>query len=425
MRSLLEFVVSVQFQSSTDILIVLLSKYEVPDSNKPSTKRSEEESRLTFSQSSVGLEGMHLIRHLQNTEKPTRCQDLPKIKVALIGVGNCASALVQGLQHYGNCNTEQECVGLRNLLLGGYYPKDIQTVAAFDIDDRKVGKDLSEAIFAEPNNTPKLIETAPSNVIVHRGPTLDGVGEYTKNIIHTSSGTENNIIRTLKENDAEIVVNLLPSGATKATQYYAEQALTAGCAFINATPNFIASNETWARRFETAEIPLAGDDLIDQVGATTLHKTLLKLLSMNGVRITQTYQLDVGGGTESLDTLGRTRDIKRTVKTESVESALPYKAEVVAGSTDYVDFLQNRRDSYFWIKGVHFCNVPMQIDLKLSTIDAPNAGSVLFDVIRAMKIALDRGLKGAIQPICAHAFKHPPQQVTIETAEKMFADFIT
>ncbi len=345
--------------------------------------------------------------------------------MGLVGVGNCASALVQGLQHYSNCDKQEECVGLRNLLLGGYHPRDIQIVAAFDVDNRKVGKDLSEAIFATPNNTPKLVDIQSSNVIVRKGSTLDGVGEYTKNIIHISSEPEDNIVGALKENDTEIALNLLPSGAAKAAQYYAEQALTAGCAFINATPNFIASNETWARRFETAEIPLAGDDLIDQVGATTLHKTLLKLLSMNGVRITQTYQLDVGGGTESLDTLGRTRDIKRTVKTESVESALPYKAEVVAGSTDYVDFLQNRRDSYFWIKGVHFCNVPMQIDLKLSTIDAPNAGSVLFDVIRAMKIALDRGLKGAIQPICAHAFKHPPQQVSIETAEKMFADFIT
>jgi myo-inositol-1-phosphate synthase len=172
-----------------------------------------------------------------------------------------------------------------------------------------------------------------------------------------------------------------------------------------------------------AELPLVGDDLIDQVGATTLHKTLLNLLSASGVRITQTYQLDVGGGTESLDTLERTRDVKRIVKTKAVEAALPYKAEVVAGSTDYVDFLQNRRDSYFWIKGLHFCNVPMQIDLKLSTVDAPNAGSVLFDVIRSVKMAIDRKMNGAIQPICAYAFKHPPQQVPLETAEKIFKEF--
>lgn len=346
-----------------------------------------------------------------------------KIKVALVGVGNCASALVQGLQYYSKCDKE-ECLGLRNLLLGGFHPKDIQIVAAFDIGSRKVGKDLSEAIFAPPNNVAKMTETAPSNVVVRKGPVLDGIGEYTKSIVQVSTQREENILRTLKENDAEIVLNLLPSGAAKASEWYAEQALAAGCAFINATPNFIASNEVWARRFDLAEVPLAGDDLIDQVGSTVLHKTLLQLLSKNGVHITQTYQLDVGGGAESLDTMERTKDLKRAVKTESVESALPYKAEVVAGSTDYVDFLQNRRDSYFWITGIHFCNVPMQIDLKLSTIDAPNAGSVLFDVIRAVRLAKERNLKGPILPICVYAFKHPPQPMSLEDAERMFADFI-
>jgi myo-inositol-1-phosphate synthase len=194
---------------------------------------------------------------------------------------------------------------------------------------------------------------------------------------------------------------------------------------VNTTPSFIASDAAWAQKFEVAELPIVGDDLIDQVGATTLHKTLLQLLSMNGVHITETYQLDVGGGTESLDTLDRTRDIKRAIKTKSVEAALPYPAAVVAGSTDYVDFMQNKRDSYFWIRGVHFCNVPMQIDLKLSTVDAPNAGSVLFDVLRAAKMALERKMKGAIMPVCAYGFKHPPQLVSLETAEKMFAQFVT
>ena len=349
---------------------------------------------------------------------------MSKIRVALIGVGNCASALVQGLQYYGSCQKEEECLGLRNLLLGGFHPKDIEIVAAFDIDSRKVGKDLSEAVFAEPNNTPRLIDVAPSNVFVHKGPVLDGLGEYTRKAVKTSSLPEANVAGVLKESAAEIVVDLLPSGAVKASQWYAEQALIAGCAFVNTTPNFIASDTAWAHRFEMAGLPIAGDDLIDQVGSTTLHKTLLKLLSMSGVRITQTYQLDVGGGTESLDTLERTKDIKRTVKTQSVEAALPYKADVVAGSTDYVDFLQNKRDSYFWIRGMHFCNVPVQIDLKLSTVDAPNAGSVLFDVIRAVKIALDKEFDGAILPICAYAFKHPPRQMSLEAAEKIFADFV-
>ena len=349
---------------------------------------------------------------------------MPKIKVALVGVGNCASAFVQGLHYYNKHEKEEECIGLHKLFLGGFHPRDIQIVAAFDIDSRKVGKDLSEAIFAPPNNTLKLWDVPQINVAVHKGPILDGVGEYTRNIVQVSSLHEANVAKTLKENDVEIVVNLLPSGAIKASQWYVEQALSAGCAFINTTPVFIASDAAWAKRFEEAELPVVGDDLIDQVGATTLHKTLLKLLSMHGVRITETYQLDVGGGTESLDTLERTRDVKRTVKTKTVEMALPYKADVVAGTTDYVDFLQNRRDSYFWIKGMYFCNVPMQIDLRLSTVDAPNAGSVLFDVIRSVKIALNRRLKGAILPISAYAFKHPPQLMPIGTAEKTFTDFI-
>lgn len=349
---------------------------------------------------------------------------MSKVKVALAGVGNCASALLQGLMYYNNCMKEEESIGLRNLLLGGLHPKDIEIVAAFDIDSRKVGKDLSEAIFAPPNNAPKIANVPQSNVVVQKGSVLDGVGEYTKNVIQISNQHEVNVANVLKESGAEVMLNLLPSGAVRASQWYAEQALNAGCAFVNAAPVFIASDAKWAERFEKAELPLVGDDLIDQVGATTLHKTLLKLLSLNGVRITQTYQLDVGGGTESLDTLERSRDVKRAVKTKSVEASLPYKAEVVAGSIDYVDFLQNRRDSYFWIRGLYFSKTPMQIDLKLSVVDAPNAGSVLFDVIRAVKMALNKKLKGAILPVCAYAFKHPPQMVSLEIAETMFADFI-
>jgi myo-inositol-1-phosphate synthase len=349
---------------------------------------------------------------------------LPKIKVALIGVGNCASAFLQGLRYYSSSKKEEESVGLRNLSLGGVHPKEVEIVAAFDIDARKVGKDLSEAIFAPPNNAPKLTEVPLSNVSVFRGPVLDGVGEYTKSIVQIAVQPEEKVAKTLKESDAEMVLNLLPSGAVKASQWYAEQALTAGCAFVNATPAFIASDASWDKRFRNAWLPLVGDDLIDQVGATTLHKTLLRLLSMNGVRITETYQLDVGGGTESLDTLERTRDVKRAVKTKSVEATLPYKAEVVAGSMDYVDFLENRRDSYFWIRGLYFCRTPMQIDLKLSTMDAPNAGSVLLDVIRAVKMALNRRLRGAVLPICAYAFKHPPKLMPLEEAETMFEKFV-
>jgi len=347
---------------------------------------------------------------------------MPKIKVALAGVGNCASAFVQGL-HYYSMFIENP-VGLRNPQLGGYTPSDIQVVTAFDIDNRKVGKDLAEAIFAKPNNAPRVTDPPAIGVTVEKGPLLDGVGKSTRNIIQPSNQPDINVAQVLRETDAEILVNLLPSGATKASHHYANQALTANCAFINATPTFIASDAAWAKRFENAQLPVAGDDLVDQVGSTALHKTLLKLLSDSGVKITETYQLDVGGGTESLDTLDRTREAKRVIKTQSVASSLPYKAEIVAGSTDYVDFLQNNRDSYFWISGAYFCNAPMRIDLKFSTVDAPNAGSVLFDLARALKIALNKKLKGAIIPVCAYAFKRPPQMLPLETAEEMFKTFI-
>ncbi len=322
-----------------------------------------------------------------------RCEKLPKTKVALIGVGNCASALIQGLQYYGKFEKKEEFVGLRNPTLGGLTPKDIQVVAAFDIDDRKVGKDLSEAIFAKPNNAPKVADVPKTGIVVQKGPLLDGVGKSAQTVVQVSKLVDSDVTKIIKQSGAEIVINLLPSGATKASEWYAEQALNAGCGFVNATPNSIASDQTWAKRFDAAGLPLVGDDLVDQVGSTALHKTLLQLLSQSGVKITETYQLDVGGGTESMDTMERSRDTKRTIKTQAVASSLPYKTEVVAGSTDFVDFLQNKRDSYFWIRGTYFCDAPMQIDLKFCTVDAPNAGSVLFDVIRAMKLALIRNKK--------------------------------
>jgi len=349
---------------------------------------------------------------------------MPKVKVALIGVGNCASAFIQGIQYYGKFQKSEDFVGLRNPILAGLSPKDIEVVAAFDVDERKVGKDLSEAIFALPNNAPKVANVPTLGVKVNKGPLMDGLGKSSEAIVQVSTTADSNVAEVLKEANTEVMVNLLPSGATKASQFYAEHALAAGCAFVNATPNFIASDAAWAKRFADAKLPLVGDDLIDQVGSTSLHKTLLKLLSDNGVRIDETYQLDVGGGTESVDTMDRSRDAKRTIKTESVAASIPYKAEVVAGSTDYVDFLQNKRDSYFWISGVYFCNAPMKIDLKFQTVDAPNAGSVLFDVVRAMKVALNKKLKGAVEPVCAYAFKRPPQIVSLEEGEKEFAKFI-
>ena len=348
---------------------------------------------------------------------------MPETKVALIGIGNCASALIQGLQYYG-ISEDENLTGLRNPILGNLTPKDIKVVAAFDIDERKIGKDLAEAIFAKPNNAPKVTEVPKMGVTVQKGPLLDGIGKLAQSVVQVSKAKDIDVAKALRAAGAEMVINLLPSGAGKASDSYAEQALEAKCGFVNATPHFIASDAKWARKFAEAGLPLVGDDLIDQVGSTALHKTLLRLLSENGVKIVETYQLDVGGGTESLDTMDRTRDAKRTIKTESVASTLPYKTEVVAGSTDYVDFLQNKRDSYFWISGTYFCNAPMKIDLKYSTVDAPNAGSVLFDVMRAMKLALNKKRKGAIEAICAYGFKRPPQMLTLEASEEAFKKFI-
>ncbi|NIR86066.1 inositol-3-phosphate synthase [Candidatus Bathyarchaeota archaeon] len=349
---------------------------------------------------------------------------MSKIRVALIGVGNCASSLVQGVYHYRSIEKETDTAGLRRLFLGGYHPRDIEFVSAFDVEARKVGKPLSEAIFSPPNNTLKFADVPRLEVPVLKGPVLDGVGEFVKNVMKIDTSPEEDVAQRLRESDAEIVVNLLPSGAAKASQRYAEEALKAGCAFVNSTPAFIASDAAWIKRFEKAGLPVVGDDLVDQVGATILHKVLLKMLADRGVRVSETYQLDVGGGTESLNTLERAREAKRIVKTRSVETALPYKASVVAGSTDYVDFLENRRDSYFWVKGFYFGGVPMQLDIRLNTVDAPNAGSVMFDVIRGTKIALDRGVAGSLLSISAYAFKHPPQMLPLETAEKWFEEFI-
>jgi myo-inositol-1-phosphate synthase len=345
---------------------------------------------------------------------------MPKTKIALIGVGNCASALIQGIQYYSKT---EDATGLRTPSLGGLTCKDIQVVAAFDIDNRKVGKDLAQAIFAQPNNAPKVADVTPTGVVVQKGPQMDGVGKSAEKMVEVSTTPDADVAKVLKESGAEIVVNLLPSGASKASEFYAEQAIAANCGFVNATPNFLASNPTWAKRFSDAGLPLVGDDLVDQVGSTSLHRTLLNLLSMSGVKIVETYQLDVGGGTESLDTMDRTRDAKRQIKTQAVASSLPYKTEVVAGSTDYVDFLQNKRDSYFWIRGTYFCGAPLQIDLKFCTVDAPNAGSILLDVVRAMKLALDRKQKGAIEEVCAYGFKHPPKMVTLEAAQEAFKKF--
>jgi len=351
-------------------------------------------------------------------------KSLSKIRVGLIGIGNCSSALVQGVQFYRDVDKKEECTGLRHLKVGGYHPRDIEFVSAFDIVSGKASKDLSEAIFSQPNNTSRFAEVPHLGVKVLRGPVLDGISEYAKKLVEVDESAEVDVAQSLRQTGTEIVVNLLPSGSPQASTRYAEEALEAGCAFINATPALIASDNEWNQRFKQAGLPLVGDDLTDQVGATFLHKVLLETLNRRGVRVSETYQLDVGGGTESADTLERAWGTKRMIKTKSVESVLPYKTQVVAGSTDFVEFLKNRRDSFFWLKGLYFGGVPLRVDIRLSSIDGPNAGSVMLDVIRGVKIALERKEAGHVLPISAYGFKHPMKILPLLEADKLFEDYV-
>jgi myo-inositol-1-phosphate synthase len=346
---------------------------------------------------------------------------MPKIKVAVLGVGDCCSSLVQGVSSYKN----GDFVGLKFDDFGGYKPSDIQFTAAFDIDSLKIGKELSEAIFAKTNRYEKVNDIEPLEVTVQKGEVMDGLGEFLQNQIKVDKKPSVNVSEELKKSKTEIVINFLPTGAVQASKWYAEQALKAGCAFINATPTEIASSKDWAARFEKAKLPLAGDDIMNQIGATILHKTLLEFLVRRGVKIDETYQLDIGGGTESLVTLEKARgDIKREIKRRAIQESIPYEVPITAGTTDYVDFMKNTRDSYFWISGRYFNNTPVRIDITLRTVDAPNSSSILLDVIRGVKIALDRKIYGAIDTLCAYGFKKPPKFFSPTETEKMINEYI-
>jgi len=346
---------------------------------------------------------------------------LGRIRVAIAGVGNCCSALVQGVHFY---QSSGEPIGLIHETIGGYADSDIEFVSAFDVDRRKVGKDLSEAIFSEPNKAPRFTEPPHLGVPVLMGPVLNGVGRFTKAMVEVADGKVVDVAGELKAKKADVLVNLISGGADEASRFYAGSALEAGCGFLNATPTEIASSAVWSERFGAAGLPLVGDDLLDQVGATVVHMGLLEFLHGRGVRIDESFQLDVGGGTESLHTLERTRELKRSIKTTAVASSVPYDFPLVSGSTDYIDFLENARDSFFWFKGRYFGGVPFTMDVRLGTVDAPNGGAVLIDVIRGIKLASDRGMGGFIIPISAYGFKMYPNRLGLSEAYKLFKDFI-
>ena len=326
--------------------------------------------------------------------------DQKKIRVAIIGVGNCASSLIQGVTFYKDAGDNDQVPGLMHVNLGGYHIRDIEFTAAFDVVDTKVGKDLSEAIFAYPNNTVKFADVPYMNIPVSRGMTHDGLGKYLSQILKKAPGPTSDIIKILKETKTDVVVSYLPVGSEMATKWYVEQILEAGCAFVNAIPVFISSSEYWADRFRQRNLPIIGDDIKSQVGATIVHRVLTSLFVDRGVKLDHTYQLNFGGNTDFLNMLERERlESKKISKTGAVTSMLPYKLDpddVHVGPSDHVPWLTDRKWCYIRMEGTTFGNVPLNVEVKLEVWDSPNSAGVMIDAIRCAKIALDRGLSGPI-----------------------------
>jgi myo-inositol-1-phosphate synthase len=346
------------------------------------------------------------------------------IKVALFGIGNCASALVQGVQFYKDAKGNGELVGLSHPDFAGYHVRDIKFVAAFDVTDRKAGADLAAAIFAEPNNVIHFADVPKTGIKVLRGPLLDGVDENLRTLVRVSPAPEVDVVKALRNSGAEIAINLLPGSAQQATSFYANACLEAGCAFINGTPVSIASDPEWSKKFKERKLPLVGDDIQDQMGSTVLHRSILQLLVARGVHVEKSYQLDVGGGAESLDSHYRGRMRKRDVKTAAISQDLPYEAPMVAGSSDYVNFLDNGRESYFYITGRQFGGAPVTIDIRMEVTDGPNAGQILMDAIRGSKLALTREIGGSLESVSAYGFKKPPTPTTMYQAERWVEEFL-
>lgn len=351
-----------------------------------------------------------------------------KINVAIIGVGNCASSLVQGVYFYKDAPDDGFIPGLMHPNLGGYHIRDINFVAAFDIDVNKVGRDLSEAIFAPPNNTYRFCDVPYMGVRVARGMTHDGIGRYLSGVIRKAPGPTDDIVGILQETKTDVVVSFLPVGSEEATKWYVEQVLAAGCGFVNCIPVFIAREPYWQRRFKDRGLPIIGDDVKSQVGATITHRVLTRLLRERGVKIERTYQLNFGGNTDFLNMLERERlESKKISKTDAVTSMLDYPLppeNVHVGPSDYVPWLGDRKWCYIRIEGTTFGNVPLNIELKLEVWDSPNSAGVVIDAIRCCKLAMDRGLAGAIVAPSAYFMKSPPVQMPDDEARRRLEEFI-
>ncbi len=369
-------------------------------------------------QKKFGISRMTIAR----VKKRNKVKIMPnRINLAIAGIGNAASALIQGIEFYKA--RSKNLVGLLHPTFAGYHISDIKITAAFDISKKKVNKTLNEAIRA--NDLEVIVDVKNQDVKVLMGKILDGVIEETAPLIDPSEEKSVDIVNVLKETNSEILLCLLPSGADEAVRFYAEEALKAGCAFINATPSIIAGDKEIARKFQDAGLPLLGDDLQDQFGATIVHKIILQQMVDLGVEIQESYALDVGGGAESLNTVHRTRHIKRDIKSKSVTSTLNIDAPIVAGTSDYVPHLGNGRNSMLWIVGRGFLGSEIKMDIKIQTKDGPNGGAILADVIRATKIALQRGSSGPVNEICCYGFKSPPKQVeTPQIAAENLAKYI-
>lgn len=354
---------------------------------------------------------------------------MAKVRVAIIGVGNCASSLVQGVEYYKKATEKDFVPGLMHVNLGGYHISDIEFSAAIDIDKNKVGKDLSEAVFAKPNNTIKFSGVPKTGIKVQRGMTHDGLGYYLSQIIEKAPGDTVDIVKLLRDTKTDVVVNYLPVGSEEATKWYVEQVLEAGCGFVNCIPVFIAREPYWQKRFEKKGLPIIGDDIKSQVGSTIAHRIMTRLFYDRGVKLDRTYQLNFGGNTDFLNMLERSRlESKKISKTNAVTSQLPYeldKGNVHVGPSDYVEWLSDRKWAYIRMEGTTFGDVPLNVEMKLEVWDSPNSAGVVIDAIRCCKLALDNNLAGPLLGPSSYFKKSPPVQYTDDEARKFTEEFIT
>jgi myo-inositol-1-phosphate synthase len=348
------------------------------------------------------------------------------IRVAIAGVGNCASALIQGVEYYKDAKRDEKIPGVMHVYFGDYHINDIEFVAAFEVNKEKIGKDLSEAIWAPPNNCAKFSDVHETGVIVQAAPILDGVAPHMYESFHADKFMETvDVAQVLRDTKADMLINYLPVGSAEASEMYAQACLDAGCALLNCIPAFIASDSVWAQKFVDAGLPVAGDDIKSQVGATILHRVVARLFYDRGVLLDSTYQLNIGGNTDFENmTVENRLQTKRVSKTEAVQSLIPYEVPTRIGPSDYVPFLGDHKVCYIRINSHSFGNLPITFDAKLVVNDSPNSAGVVIDAVRAVKIALDRGISGPLLGISSYSFKHPPQQVTDDKAHQWVEDFI-